>query len=77
MSIDECYAELDLRPGAPQEDVKRAHKLLATVWHPDRFEGDGRLRTEAELKLKRINSAYVRLMDYFARGGAGAEPTAE
>ncbi|HYO75877.1 MAG TPA: J domain-containing protein, partial [Thermoanaerobaculia bacterium] len=36
MRLDDCYALLDLRPGASEEELKRAHRDLAKVWHPDR-----------------------------------------
>lgn len=59
--ISECYRILDLDPGAPREDVRRAYRELVKVWHPDRFRGDPKLQAKAEEKLKRINLAYERL----------------
>lgn len=49
---------LELPPSATREDVRRAYRELAKVWHPDRFQGDERLRQKAEGKLKDINEAY-------------------
>jgi curved DNA-binding protein CbpA len=50
-----------LTRGATQTEIKDAYRVLAKVWHPDRFEGDESLRQKAEEKLKEINSAYQRL----------------
>ncbi len=41
-----------------QTEIKDAYRVLAKVWHPDRFQGDETLRLKAEEKLKEINSAY-------------------
>lgn len=58
MRLDECYRLLDLDPGASDEEVRRAHRDLTKVWHPDRFGHDAALRLKAEEKLKAINQAY-------------------
>jgi len=57
---DRCSAllALGLTQNATQMEVKDAYRLLAKVWHPDRFQGDEDLRLKAEEKLKEINSAY-------------------
>ena len=47
---------------ATQTEIKDAYRVLAKVWHPDRFHGDERLRQQAEEKLKEINSAYQLLI---------------
>src|ERR1039458_3702657 len=47
-----------LAHGASDAEIKDAYRTLAKVWHPDRFQGDQRLRAKAEEKLKEINSAY-------------------
>ena len=73
MTIEQCYRILELPPGAPVEDVKRAHRDLTKVWHPDRFANDPALRVRAEEKLKEINEAYSRIVERrFARGPATA-----
>ena len=58
--LADCYRILDLPPDATQEEVKRAYRELAKVWHPDRFTGDPKLQHKAQEKLKQINSAYER-----------------
>ncbi len=60
MTIRECYTVLELEPGASLGKVKKAYKLLAAVWHPDRFANDPNLRSQVEEKLKRLPIAYRR-----------------
>lgn len=59
--LSQYYEILELELGASQRSVKQAYRDLTKVWHPDRFEGDPRLKQKAEQKLKRINDAYERL----------------
>lgn len=77
MRLDDCYRLLDLPPGASGEEVKRAYRDPAKVWHPDRFSHDARLRQMAEEKLKGINELrrpFVR--PGTAAAGASAGPVA-
>ncbi|MEZ4700699.1 MAG: J domain-containing protein [Rhodothermales bacterium] len=67
---------LELQPGATPEEVKAAYRDLAKVWHPDRFEGDARLKSKAAEKLAEINDAYEKIRAYQARQRARAEATA-
>ena len=70
MSLDprRAYRILGIAPGAPPDEVKRAWRDLAQVWHPDRFPPDSRLRQKAENNLKRINEAYAVLASYVPTG---------
>ncbi|MGK2859853.1 MAG: J domain-containing protein [Thermoanaerobaculia bacterium] len=63
MRLDDCYHLLDLQPGASPAEVKRAHRELTKVWHPDRFGNDAPLRSKAEEKLKAINAAYATIRE--------------
>jgi hypothetical protein len=63
MRLADCYRLLDLQPGASPEAVKRAHRDLTKVWHPDRFVHDVPLREKAEEKLKTINTAYATIRE--------------
>ena len=73
MTLSEAYRVLELDENASLDEVKRAYKLLAAVWHPDRF-GSARLKAEGEAKLKQINEAYELLTRHIESGGAGPSP---
>jgi hypothetical protein len=49
---------LDLAVGATEAEIRKAYRILVKVWHPDRFQGDEKLKDAAEAKLKEINSAF-------------------
>ena len=59
--LRECYRLLEVEPGAPLDEVKRAYRELVKVWHPDRFTHDPKLQRKAQEKLKQINAAYERI----------------
>ena len=71
-ACDRCsaLAVLGLTQTATQTEIKDAYRVMAKVWHPDRFPGDEHLRERAEEKLKEINSAY-QLLATTAAEGAG------
>lgn len=73
--LADCYRILDLPPDATQEEVKRAYRELAKVWHPDRFTGDPKLQHKAQEKLKQINSAYERIRKSEPHERRSAGPT--
>lgn len=64
MKPDLHYQVLEIEPGASQAEIKQAYKDLTSVWHPDRFLNNPRLRQKAENKLKEINVAYEFLKSY-------------
>ncbi len=64
--IEKYYEIFGLKPGASEEDVKRAYRDLVQVWHPDRFSHNQSLQKKAEEKLKEINSAYEAVKTYLA-----------
>ncbi len=61
LDLTECYKILDLTPGASDEEIKRAYRILVRVWHPDRLGNDLALQKHGQEKLKQINSAYKNL----------------
>ena len=65
MTMDRATAlrTLELPPESGVSDVKRAYRLLAKVWHPDRFRHDPSMLQAAENKLKMINAAYKYLLN--------------
>jgi len=50
--------------------LKSAYKLLAKVWHPDRFQHDEELGSQASQKLAEINNAYQRLKQHVKSGNS-------
>jgi Flp pilus assembly protein TadD/curved DNA-binding protein CbpA len=64
--MDKYYQMLGLSPGASEEEVKRAYKDLAFVWHPDRFpDSKPHLQERANENFKEVKLAYEKLMDFF------------
>lgn len=66
MNLEDAYRILDVEPTASDFELKRAHRDLTKVWHPDRFGHDPALRQRAEEKLKAIHEAYETIRE--ARG---------
>ncbi|MEG4802244.1 J domain-containing protein [Microcoleus sp. ARI1-B5] len=65
--IDRCYEILEIEPGASLEEIKRAYRDLAFVWHPDRFAHNDRLQQKAEQRLTEINLAYQQLVLFLSQ----------
>ncbi len=72
---DRCaaLALFGLTRTATPTEIKDAYRVLAKVWHPDRFPGDEDLRRNAEEKLKEINSAH-QILSTTAADGSYREP---
>ncbi len=58
MNVDKSHEILRLKPDASIEDLKLAYRDMVSVWHPDRFLHNPRLRDKAERQLQEINQAY-------------------
>ncbi|MCW5981940.1 MAG: DnaJ domain-containing protein [Bryobacteraceae bacterium] len=56
------YEEYGLDPSATSDEIRQAHKRLALVFHPDRFQEE-ETRRLAELQMKRFNGMYAVLSD--------------
>lgn len=52
-------ASSDLYMGLMQEDIKKAFRLLAKKWHPDKNPNN---REEAKIKFQKISQAFESLM---------------
>jgi len=59
MAKQDYYATLGVERGASPDELKKAYRKLAMVYHPDRNPGD----VSAEQKFKEINEAYDILKD--------------
>ncbi|MGM0426577.1 MAG: J domain-containing protein [Thermodesulfobacteriota bacterium] len=69
MNIRQAFYLLDLKPGVTEAEAKQAYKDIVSVWHPDRFSNNPRLRQKAEQKLKEINLAYETVCTFLAPPG--------
>jgi TonB family protein len=67
--LAECFRALELAPGASLEEVKRAWRVLAKVWHPDRFPDDPILKERGRLKLIQLNESYRAIEAHYLKGG--------
>ncbi|MEG4961385.1 J domain-containing protein [Microcoleus sp. K4-B3] len=65
--INRCYEILEIEPGASLEEIKRAYRDLAFVWHPDRFAHNDRLQQKAHQRLTEINEAYQQLVLFLSQ----------
>jgi molecular chaperone DnaJ len=57
MRLSECYALLEVLPGASLDEIKANYRKLAFKFHPDLNPGDAR----AAQRFSRLNEAYVLL----------------
>ena len=66
MDIEQSFEILELDRGASTDEIKQSYKDIVTVWHPDRFPNNPRLKQKAEEKLKEVNVAYDTLKSYLS-----------
>ena len=64
MDKETAFNILELRANSSFDEVKTQYRDLVSIWHPDRFTNNSRLRKKAEEKLKDINAAYDFLKRY-------------
>ncbi len=60
---------LDQEPASAGE-IREAYRDAVQVWHPDRFEGNQRLRQRAEEQFKRVQVAYRELVEHEPKAAA-------
>ena len=73
MTRAEALSALGLEEGATAEDVRLAHRELTQMLHPDKYEGNKRLRARAEQQMRSINEARSVLLG--SRRNASAAPS--
>ena len=54
--MDDYYKILGIESNSSIDDIKKAFKILALKYHPDKNGGD-------DIKFKKINEAYSALLD--------------
>ena len=60
--INRCYQVLDVRPGAPKEEIRKAYKDLLIVWAPDKRAEYPTLQKKAKEKIEEIDEAYEKIL---------------
>ena len=57
---------MEVRPGAPREEVTAAYRRLVQQYHPDRVANLApEFREVAERRMKEINATYEQLKRYY------------
>jgi DnaJ-domain-containing protein 1 len=62
--IAQYYANLELKPGASLEDVKRAYRELMRKYHPDKHFGDATRHRAATELAESLTKAYGSLVEH-------------
>lgn len=63
-NIAQYYVVLNVDSAASLETVKQAYRQLAKAWHPDKYVGNPKLISQAEIEIKKINQAYSAIKSY-------------
>lgn len=69
--VTDPYETLGIRPGASEEEIKRAYRELVKKYHPDRYQNNPLADLAAE-KLRDVNEAYDMLMKNGGSGSSGS-----
>jgi len=54
----EAVEVLGVAPDAPETEIRRAYRLLATAWNPENFLNDQKSKEAAEERLKDVTTAF-------------------
>ena len=65
--LKRCYEILEIKPDSTYEEAKLAFRDLVSIWHPDKFSNNSRLKEKAEEKLKDLNAAWRQLQAFFCQ----------
>ena len=75
MTREEALSLLGLQPGASRSEILVAHRELAQMLHPDKFEDNAKLRDRAEQQMRRINEARDVLLGGSAKSSSRPRPS--
>jgi len=73
MNIRKSFELLEIGMNATEDEAKQAYKDLVSVWHPDRFSHNPRLKKKAEEKIKEANLAFETVKDFFSATGKSGQ----
>ena len=62
--IAQCYANLELTPGATVDEIHKAWRRLILKYHPDRYPGDKAKMERATRITQIINESYNTLLEH-------------
>lgn len=62
--LAQYYANLELRPGATRDDIKRAYRELMRKYHPDKFLDDPDKHRSATELAQSLTEAYRKLNEH-------------
>jgi hypothetical protein len=68
-SYTDDYRTLGVSPNSTVSALRAARRRLVKTWHPDRFPDSG-MKRQAEERIKDINTAFDRLIDYYDKFGS-------
>lgn len=68
------YRALGVQPGCSMQALKAARRRLVKSWHPDHFPSGSDKKRQAEERIKTINTAFDRLVDYHRNFGVLPSP---
>lgn len=61
-SLDDCYKILEVSPNATDDEVKKAYRMAAMKYHPDKVSHLGEdVRKKAEEQFTKVNEAYDKI----------------
>ena len=65
--LERWYRTLELEPGAPLEEIRRAYRTLVKRYHPDRYANDPAKYAAANEVVQRVTAAYDGLRAHLER----------
>lgn len=76
--IAELFHVLGLKSNASLEDVRKAYKLSAQAWHPDKFAEGSDMQKAAQERFIAVDNAKKKLEEFFEKNPEGLpEPKAQ
>lgn len=60
--LAQCYANLELSPGASLDEVRRSYRELMRKYHPDKYLGDPEKHRTAMQLARSLTEAYRRIV---------------
>lgn len=73
MDITILLDKYGLSPQSTEAEIKEAYRMRAMMYHPDRVQGNEKLQAFATEEMKRLNTDFDVIRQWFASGGASRE----